>query len=190
MEGGHEGVDISIRTVGAWFLGLAIFAGLSHVMLWVGYAAWSQRQLALDVPPSTMFRVPRIPPEPRVLPNPVDSPGRPNELLRGPGEEFVEFRKREDAEMTRLGLTNRRTGEPDVPASALRTLANERGVSSSGAPPVAPHGSHAATVAARAPALQALSEEMPSESSGGTRSENWTQPDEAYSHAHMRRPED
>src|SRR5262249_54966185 len=87
-----------------WFIGLAVTAIVSEIVLWAALGVWSRRAARKDVLPSPVFAVRQPPPLPRVWPNPADSPGTDHQLLRGPAEMLVEFRQQEDKSLQHYGL--------------------------------------------------------------------------------------
>jgi hypothetical protein len=179
VEYGHETVDLDFLGVARWFIGLAITAMVSEVVLWTAFGIWARRAAQKDVLPSPLFAVRQAPPLPRVWPNPADSPGTEQQLLRGPAEMLLAFRQEEDKSLRRYGLQTPEGGpiSPDV-------LWQRYTRGAGGAP-----ASGAAGAAAGGRGAVPLDQEMPSGPSGGTSRENWTVPDDAYRRAHGIGPE-
>src|SRR5438874_11098037 len=75
VETGHEAHDLNFPVVFRWFIGLVLFAAASQVLLMSAVYFWNRHAEATDRLPSPLFGARQVPPEPRVLPNPADSPG-------------------------------------------------------------------------------------------------------------------
>jgi hypothetical protein len=173
VEHGHEGTDANIRSIVRWLGITALFMILSIAVLsWV-YGLWSGYEQRNELLPSALFGRRQVPPEPRVMPNPVDTQSHPGEPMRGPSALLVDHRRAEDAELQRYGLENPNTGTPQLPAGAVETVltANHTGA--------ARNGSAGATASGAGPGASASTtgtmEPMPSSASGGTRLENGLQ---------------
>ncbi|HTE20186.1 MAG TPA: hypothetical protein VK689_17620 [Armatimonadota bacterium] len=163
VEHGHEALDTNPRALVFWFSLLAACVAVILGVLFGAFHLLLNRETAKDVMPSPLFAVKQVPPAPRLIPNPVDAQREPNVPLLNPIEYGVEVRRLEDLELDRLGLRDPATGLPRIPEKSLQGLAPVPG----GAAPhagVAPHDG-------AAPAGQPV-EEMPSDSSGGTSTED------------------
>jgi hypothetical protein len=121
----------------------------------------------------------QYPDPPRVLPNFADTPGTDHQLLLGPAEHLVVFRKDEDEKLKQYGLETSE-GSPIAPDALWQRWSRVAGGSQAGGATGVGAGSRAATP---------LDQEMPSGPSGGTSWENWTVPDDAYRRAHGIGPE-
>jgi len=150
---GHEERDVNFRSVIGWFAAL----GVSTVVIigvlfgmFRGLEWWQRSQERL---PSPLFAQRQEPPLPRLLPNPVDARLSPRLGLLGPIEYHDDVKKAEDVELLRMGLLNKDTGLPELPAQAVADLT---GAPAAGAPPTtgAPE--------------DALRQAIPADSSGGT----------------------
>jgi hypothetical protein len=155
VEFGHEERDVNFRPVFRWFIALAAVTGLTQLMLALGLAAWMKHEEKLDVPPSRVFAVQQQAPEPRLLPNPVDSPPTSREPQIGPMEALRFFRQREDQALQRHGLQDAQTGLPTLPPRAVAAVTAQPTAPAPGGRP-----------------RDALTQPMPSSSSGGTAMEN------------------
>jgi hypothetical protein len=126
VEHGHEGTDLSLRSVIQWFGAWALTVAVSIVVLWWLFNGWSafrtRQELLLPVGRFSNQQV--LPPEPRVLPNPVDSAAHPNEPMRGPSELERDHRRQEDAQLESAGLQNA-SGQPTLPPAAVAAAARQ-----------------------------------------------------------------
>lgn len=153
VERGHEDRDVNPRALFHWFLGLAVAALLTHVVVYAAFRGLNYMDSARDQSPSPLFTVRQLPPEPRVLPNPADAFANPSEPMEGPQEAGLDERELQDRELQRVGLENAATGQPELPPNALAVIAAEN-----------PTGPPAPGASARWM--------LPSESSGGRVMEN------------------
>jgi hypothetical protein len=122
---GHEEKDINFRSVINWFVLLAIITIVSQVALAFGYKYLIRFSIQKDQPPSQMFAERKAPPQPRLLPNPVDSQKLPSYTpitTLGPGPVGETERSKEMSEAAGLGLWDAKTGTPELPASAVQSL--------------------------------------------------------------------
>src|SRR4029079_18356463 len=85
-EFGHEEKDVNFAPVFRWFLSLLVVTVLTQVMLAGALTAWVKNKERHEVLPSNLYSVRQVPPEPRLLPNPVDSPVTSQTPIRGPME--------------------------------------------------------------------------------------------------------
>jgi hypothetical protein len=156
VDFGHEEKDVNFAPVFRWFISLAIVTGLSQFMLAGGLNLWvkHEEQRDKDRLPSPLYSVRQDIPEPRLLPNRIDSPATSSEPLVGPGEALLIFRKHEDLQLQRLGLQDPQNGAPAIPQKAIAAVSSQ--------PASAPGGA----------AGEALVQPMPSSASGGTAMEN------------------
>jgi hypothetical protein len=160
FDGGYEERDVQFAPLFMWsagILGLVIFtlifvAGGMHFML--DQIAQEEAKM-----PAVMA-VTQDPPEPRVLPNRIDSAKRPGMPLQMPYEWGEE--KRDDAKEVAAehGLFDKNTGLPYLPKESIDAVMR----SSGGAPTP---GSDTVR-----PQMDGTSYELPSDSSGGVRMEN------------------
>lgn len=155
VDFGHEEKDVNFGPIFRWFISLLVVTVLTQVMLAVGLNMWVNHEEVRDKSrvPSKLFEVRQDIPEPRLLPNRVDSPASGTQPLIGPGEALVIFRERENKELAKHGLLDAESGQPAISAQALAAATGQ---------PATPSG------AAGDPLIQA----MPSSSSGGTATEN------------------
>jgi hypothetical protein len=160
VKHGHEETDVNPAALIRWFGGLGLFTLATVVLLggifqiWRGY----ERRMAQDVP-SPVFKAVQEPPEPRILPNPFDSP----QLVLGPRRDTPEAppgeHEKERADAQRLGLLGP-DGRARLPEAAERAV-----VTAPNPPPPNPNAPYP-------PGLGPGTEAMPSEASGGTALEN------------------
>jgi hypothetical protein len=155
VEFGHEEKDVNFAPVFRWFISLIVVTGLTQGMLALGLMEWVKHEEKRDVPPSPLFAVRQPPPEPRLLPNPVDSPPSSQQPQRGPMETLAIFREREDKALQRYGLQDPQTGAPALPPQAVAAVTAQPASPATG--PGAP---------------DALTLPMPSAASGGRAMEN------------------
>jgi hypothetical protein len=170
VEHGHEGTDANLRSTVSWLLALFALMFLSIFVLWWVFKVWASYQPGYEQLPSALYRVPQAPPEPRVLPNPVDSQAHPEEPVYGPPELLAHHRAAEDAALDQYGLRDPSTGAPQLPPGAVAAVLaeNRAGTARLGGLAPAPAGR------AEAPSGAALGvEPMPSLASGGTRTDNY-----------------
>jgi hypothetical protein len=169
VEHGHEGTDANLRSAIQWFGSTAVFMFLSIVVLWWVYDVWSGYQTSHESLPSPLFATQQFPPEPRVLPNPVDSNAHPTDPMFGPSDLLIEHRQIEDAELKQYGLEDP-TGSPQLPPDAVATVlaANRAATTPKGSPNA---GASGVGLASSVSAV-GIVEPMPSSSSGGTALEN------------------
>ena len=110
--------------------------------------------------PSLVFELPQIPPEPRVLPNVIDAKKRPDEPLQMPIDIGREWRAGEQSKLNEYKLRDPETGLPMIPDDAIAYAQRTAG------------GGVTPTAGTPRPVLDGTRYEMPSEASGGLRSEN------------------
>lgn len=148
----HEERDVNFpalfRSVAALFLSLAAVMAA----MWGMFFGLVEMENRAEKMPSLMFGARRVPPEPRLLPNPVDNPARPFAPLEGPADYFVRQRAADRKELEKLQLLDPETGQPVLPAAVLQHLPSAGGPSDTG--------------------LAGVGEPIPSDASGGTRAEN------------------
>jgi hypothetical protein len=173
VEHGHEGTDANIPAIIRWLGITALFMIASIALLTWVYALWSGYETRNELLPSPLFGIRQVPPEPRIMPNPVDTETHPGEPMRGPSALLVDHRRVEDAELQQYGLENPSTGAPQLPAGAVETVltANHAGTARNGITGTGSSG----TGLASPPSTTGTTEPMPSYASGGTRTENGLQ---------------
>jgi len=164
VEHGHEAADMDFPQVGGWFLGLAATVIIAMVLLWATFKWWAGSATRNELMPSPLFTQRVRPPEPRILPNPIDYPetATTNPVAASPlyPETPPGERAREDKELQRLGLQDEKTGLPLLPPAAVAKVI----AASQRAGGVAP--------AVAGPASTGLEELRPSRASGGLAMEN------------------
>jgi hypothetical protein len=123
----HEESDVQSRVIIPWWIGLGVFTLVMMLITWIGFAVLHRQELAREAEliPSEMFRAPQVPPEPRLLPNPVDHRPQPFEPMPGPIEYREDIQHQEDRQLEALGLLDPATGLPRVPEEALRAVATQ-----------------------------------------------------------------
>lgn len=151
VDHGHEERDVNLPALLRWAAGLVVLTVAVQLFLWGVFYLLLARETTKDVFPSQLFVAKQVPPLPRLVPNPVDARERPVGPLQDPMEHLQEFLKREDRSLERLGLIDGSTGLPRLPDSALEALV----------PPGARTGVRTLVV-----------QPAPSDSSGGTTTEN------------------
>jgi hypothetical protein len=118
LEHGHEGRDVIYLPIFAWFGGLAIFMGLALILLRATqgfWTVWEDREYTL---PSPLFGQQRAIPEPRILPNLIDSGLKPMEHAQRYPETVPGEREREAKAAAKIGVQDPNTGEPILPDRA------------------------------------------------------------------------
>jgi hypothetical protein len=151
VDSGHEDRDVLIGPVLRWLAGLGVVTAVCMVGVGVIFPILAAREKAMDQPPSVVFTADQTPPEPRLLPNPVQQAERPLEPLPMPIDYGRQVRKEEKRSLAEHGLF--RDGLPAIDPEKARAVAAE--IAAKGAPD--------------APAA-ALT--MPSDGSGGLRTED------------------
>lgn len=160
VERGHEGRDIDFRKIVGWFTALVVLIVVVQFLLWGQFRLLKSRADRRDVLPSPLFSIPQPPPEPRLLPNPVESRQNPTEPPRGPGTTAVLDFRQEDEALERHGLWDTKTGRPRLPDAVVKSLTR----------PQTPAGGGAGVGAQGV--KDPLHLEMPSDASGGLSMEN------------------
>lgn len=149
VEHGHEERDVRPGPLAAWFVGMGVTTLLLSIGLWwmfrllVGYEARKEQ----GIPPILVQR--EVPPQPRLIPNPVDDRPSRERGLPGPSDYLKAFRETENAQLEPLGLFDASTGKAQLPEKAVAAVIAEQA-----GPSTAPRGD--------------LAELMPSGPSGGT----------------------
>jgi hypothetical protein len=116
VEHGHEQEDIQGRALLRWWLGLGGFILVCQLLMWAMFGFLHRRELTTGesrVPP--FADVQQAPPEPRLIPNPVDARLQPFEPIQGPLEYGREQRTLERRQMEALGLWDTQTDLPRIP---------------------------------------------------------------------------
>jgi hypothetical protein len=155
VEHGHEEVDVNVRGMLQATAWLAVVVAVC-IVLALGFfqflKGWQERK---DVVASPLMRTSRVPPQPRLLPNPVDSPN----ARQGPQEFLADHLAKENVTLDKLGLRDPTTGAMKLPEALVGQVFPN-------IPPsvVAP--------ASQGPAIDGLTSPQPSDASGGTRLEN------------------
>jgi hypothetical protein len=87
VDFGHEEKDVQFGPVFRWFISLVVVTGLTQLMLAVALTRWVEHEAQRDKErlPPLLYAAPQDAPEPRVLPNRVDSPAASTEPQVGPG---------------------------------------------------------------------------------------------------------
>lgn len=120
VEFQHEERDMNYGGVLRWFASLAvavaiIFTALAGAFYFLGARTREARQL-----PSPIFAQQQVPPYPRLIPNPFDTPK--GMVPQGPVEYGAAFKARESQAMSKVGLWNDATRQPQLPPSAAAVL--------------------------------------------------------------------
>jgi hypothetical protein len=168
LEHGHEGRDLIFRPIVLWFGGFAIFLGLSLILLHATMGLWTAREARETALPSPLFAEQQEIPAPRILPNPIDSGLNPMERFQRYPETVPGEREIEMQESARVGVLDPQTGSPILPDRAVATVLSRHG--SGGGAVTGRTAPAAAADQAGTPAVKAL---RPSDSSGGTATEDW-----------------
>lgn len=163
VEHGHEERDVNFKPLAAWGVGLAVTILLAElVTLGIYQFLYKTENAAYTTP---FFAQKPVPPEPRLLPNPADTPRVPEaaqyrfqkfETLQGPGDYAAVELHRDQQALANLGLYNTKEGTPEIPDALAATV----GGAAASAPE--PEGE----------AVPGLSEMMPADPSGGMTLEN------------------
>jgi hypothetical protein len=144
--------DIVIPALAKWMGGLGVVVVIVMVILVGMFAGLMSFERNRDKVPSPVFtqRVP--PPMPHLYPNPDDAAALPLEPLAGPDDFYHREKAVEDTETAKVGLLDPKTGLAAIPDAAMQKV-------------LARSGSQTATE--ELPRM-----EMPSEGSGGLRTDN------------------
>jgi hypothetical protein len=162
VEHGHEGQDVIYRPIFLWFGGMALFMGLTLILLGVTQGFWTMGAEREDALPSPLFGQQRTPPAPRILPNPWDIPGEnPMERVQRYPETLPDEREREVEAAAKIGLLDAKTGQPSLPDRVVSQVASKYGPGGQGG------------VGSTGRADDSVKERMPSDASGGTVWEDW-----------------
>jgi hypothetical protein len=156
VEHGHEGRDILFGPLVKWFIGLGLFLGLTVLLGTATFRLWGAEVAREDQLPSPLFAQQGAPPEPRILPNPIDSGLNPMEHVKEYPESLPQERLREAQAAEQIGVLDARTGLP---------ILSDRVVSEV----VSRYGTAGGAASATHNPVQDL---MPSGSSGGTVTED------------------
>ncbi len=157
---GHEERDTNLAAIGKWFIGLAIGTVATIFLLAGGYKLWDNyQQQVTNIPP--MLQKTQEPPLPRLIPNPVDD-SADRVPIRGPIELNIEYQQQMDEALAKIGLHDEKSGLASIPAeTSQQVIQSLRG---SGTLPARP---------ANAPSTDGVEFHAPSDSSGGTTTENY-----------------
>jgi len=120
---GHEERDVEIGPLLRWFGILAVITAVCMVGIGVAFPMLMAAEKARDDVPSAIFQADQTPPEPRLIPNPVDQAERPLEPLRMPIDYGRDVRKEERRDLAARGLFA--GGRPVIPADRARAVAAE-----------------------------------------------------------------
>jgi hypothetical protein len=151
---GHELIDADVRQMlqaTGWLAAVIALCLLVSAGFFYFLKGWQERR---EGAPSRLMAGSRVPPLPRLLPNPVDSP-RAN---IGPMEFLADHLKKENATLDKLGLRDTATGAAKLPDAAVSQSF--------------PNISATATPANQGPVIDGLAAPLPSDSSGGLQLEN------------------
>ena len=142
----HEEKDVTIGAIIKWFGGLGIGTIMTVAILAGVFSLLNTREDRKDPLPSELFAAPQDPPEPRLLPNPVDARREPLEPLEDPILYHQEQRQLEDETLARVGLYDRQSDRSILPEQAVQVVsaAGGRPVRPGTAPPPAPAGTDGA----------------------------------------------
>jgi len=157
---GHEERDTNLSAIFKWFTAVFVATVLTIVVLAVAYRFWENQVKQADVVPP-MLRHSQTPPEPRLIPNPVDDAPTGLDPIRGPIERHAEYEILVNEELQKIKLLDGGTGLPTIPDDvAERVIQRESG-----------QGTQPAPAAAR-PGIGPGFWAQPSDPSGGTVFEN------------------
>jgi len=117
----HETRDLSIRAIALFAVGLAVFGGISHLLLTRLFGTFAAREARRDSPPPPLRGVRVVPPEPRLEVN--------HGVLLG------ELRRREEEELKSYGWVDREQGIVRIPIDRAMKLVAERGLPARPEPP-------------------------------------------------------
>jgi hypothetical protein len=169
----HEVSDVSIRPILYFGLGLMIATAVIYVaMAWL-FDVFEKREENIE---GKKKRSPlaaerqRIPPEPRLYLAP-EQPGqpRPNVVTQNPIQEYKTLRAEEDARLNNYTWVDQNAGIVTIPINEAKRLVLQKGLLVSRPAPAQSAGGASATPAGQ---RQGASEELPSESSGGQKTES------------------
>lgn len=129
----HEERDANVPGIIRWF------AALSGMVVVVLFVLWGAFQIMVrkeqEPPMSPVFAQEQPLPQPRLIPNPVDSPMGPGQLMRQPMEYHEDFVEEENGALEKVELFDTATGLPRLPAdvdSVISELASKGGSTGAG----------------------------------------------------------
>ncbi|MCC2670078.1 MAG: hypothetical protein K0Q72_2549 [Armatimonadetes bacterium] len=166
VENGHEERDVNFPPLLRYIAGLVITIVVSILVTFGVYRLmlYTEKQGEKTLPPA--YTMKEAPPLPRLLPNPIDTPGMPDSpewrmrrhaLLVGPGDYGQEELANQRKQLAALGLFDNETGLAVVPDAAVSSL---------------PGATPGPAAADNAPPEPGVREMMPADGSGGLTMEN------------------
>jgi hypothetical protein len=126
VEHGHEVLDVNLPAIFRWFLALVVTMVVTYVTVWVMWQGWDGMQTRAEAAISPMLLRQAPPPEPRLLPNPFDSPADRPELMLGPGKTYRQERDAEDEALSKLRLLDPEHRKPTIPTEAISRVLGGR----------------------------------------------------------------
>jgi hypothetical protein len=157
QTGAYEATDVNIAALVPWVIALGVSVALVMLLTGGAFVALEYRERMRHQVPSPLFQGQTVHPEPRLLPNPVDSPPEAGVPPMGPVEYGARYRELEEADLVRLGLFNPESRTADIPPMIMERVTT------------APDSALTHPDVHR---VDGLTLPMPSVSSGGTRLEN------------------
>src|SRR5262249_14401907 len=113
----HETRDINIRGVFAFGVALLVAGIIIHVLVWLMFLVLASRQAQRVAPdyPLAATQQRRLPPEPRLQPEPPE--------WRTPREDLQDFRRQEDQVLNSYGWVDKNGGAVRIPIDeAMKTV--------------------------------------------------------------------
>jgi hypothetical protein len=122
----HETSDANIRGVLAFGVGLIIVAIFIHFGVWILFRIFADEHAQRTTPeyPLATTEERRLPPEPRLQPEPPE--------WRTPREDLRTFRRQEDEILTTYGWVDKNAGIVHIPIGEAMKLTVQRGLPARG----------------------------------------------------------
>jgi len=118
----HETTDVNIRGVLVFAGGLIVAAVFIHFAVWILFRVLADQHAQRAVPeyPLAATHERRLPPEPRLQPEPPE--------WRTPREDLRDFRQQEDETLSSYGWADKNAGAVRIPVSEAMKLTVQRGL--------------------------------------------------------------
>lgn len=166
----HEVSDVRIKPIIYFGVGLIVAAVVIHFAMAGLFKVFEAREDKVEGKQSPLAAErQRIPPEPRLYlaPRAVGQP-RPDVVTESPLQEYKKLRAEEDARLNDYNWVDQNAGVVTIPINEAKRLVLQRGLLVSRPAPAQPAAGAAATPEGQG---QVSREELPSDSSGGQKTE-------------------
>jgi hypothetical protein len=166
----HELSDVRIKPIIYFGVGLVVAAVIIHLAIAGLFKAFEAREDRIEGKQSPLAAErQRIPPEPRLYlaPRVLGQP-RPDVVTESPMQEYKKLRAEEDARLNDYNWVDQNAGVVTIPINEAKRLVIQRGLLVSRPAPAQSGGGPAAVTEGQG---QGSREELPSDSSGGQKTE-------------------